>query len=229
MAKKAVIIPAAGSGVRLGSEIPKPFIELSGVPILKRTLMPFLKVEGMVQIIISTSKAMMTQCEKLWEEINADGIECKIVEGGKERQNSIMNALNQLNDEVELVAVHDAVRPFVTVGQITKCFDMAQEFDGAVLGVPAKDTIKRINSETFIEQTPNRDFLWQAQTPQVFKKNLLIEAYNSAIQNGFLGTDDASLVEQIGGRIKMVEGSRENLKITYPIDLEVANLIVGKS
>ncbi len=228
MIKKAVIIPAAGSGVRLGADIPKPFIELAGIPILQRTLMPFLQMVGMRQIIISTSGDWVESCIKISENLNADHLEIKVVEGGKERQDSIKNALENVRDDIELVAVHDAVRPFVTPDQISECFKVAEKFDGAVLGVPAKDTIKKIDTEGLVSETPNRSFLWQAQTPQVFKKTILQKAYESAVLEGFIGTDDASLVERINGRIKMVEGSRENLKITYPVDLRIAELIVGE-
>ena len=128
--------------------------------------------------------------------------------------------------EIELVAVHDAVRPFVSVENILQCISVAEQVGGAVLGVPAKDTIKKVNSEGVIVETPKRAQLWQAQTPQIFQKALLGKAYDIAIKEGFFGTDDSSLVEHIGGKVKMVEGDRSNLKITYPIDLKIAELLI---
>ena len=229
MEKKAVIIPAAGSGIRMGSDIPKPFIKISGKTILQRSIECFLEIEGVVQIIIATSEEYFDECNKIFASIHASNISFQVIEGGTERQYSTQNALNEVNSKVELVAIHDAVRPFANTSQIRDCFKAANEIGGAILGVPAKDTIKKVNAENFIKKTPSRSELWQAQTPQIFKTYLIKEAYDSAIKNNFLGTDDASLVEQIGEKVKIVNGSRENFKITYPIDLKVAELIINKS
>lgn len=227
MKKWSAVIPAAGSGVRLGSEIPKPFIEIRGKTILEHTLLKFTAAEGLIQIIVATSGEYISTVEKIFDALTAQSISLKVVEGSRERQLSISNALPHISEEAELVAIHDAVRPFVTVDDIEKCCDVAADFGGAVLGVPAKDTIKMIEGNQVIKSTPDRNHLWQAQTPQVFQKKLIMEAYKSAQQNNYLGTDDASLVERIGGKIKMVEGARENLKITYPIDLKIAELLLS--
>lgn len=151
----------------------------------------------------------------------------RVVEGAEERQYSIANALKVLHMDAQLVAVHDAVRPFVKPAHILKCCELARKSGGAVLGVPAKDTIKMADGNGVITSTPARKNLWQAQTPQVFKKELLLKAYELALAEGFFGTDDASLVERIGGKMQMVEGDRENLKITYPVDLKIAELILS--
>jgi len=224
--KKAVIIPAAGSGTRLGSDIPKPYIKILGKTILQRSIERFIDVEGLTQVIVATSVNYLKDCQEIFENINYSNISFQVIVGGTERQYSIENALNELSDDVSLVAIHDAVRPFVDSEQISNCFKAASEFGGAVLGVPAKDTIKKVDKENIIKETPDRSELWQAQTPQIFKKELLKEAYKFAIDNNFLGTDDASLVERIGGHIKMIESSRNNFKITYPLDLRVAELII---
>lgn len=228
MNQLAVIIPAAGSGSRLGSKVPKPFIEIEGRPILSYTLTSFLDVPRLSQVILAVSSDQVTRAEQLVSGVLAEhkDVTVDIVEGGRERQFSIHNALRSVHSDVELVAVHDAVRPFVHPDHIEACCRAALNYDGAVLGVPAKDTIKHITPETEIRDTPDRSLLWQAQTPQVFRKEILVRAYESAIAEGFVGTDDSSLVERIGGKVKMVEGGRENLKITYPIDLEVAKLII---
>lgn len=228
MWKLSVIIPAAGSGIRLGSPIPKPFIQIGGKTILEHTISRFLGMPGLIQIIVATSKESISEVKSVFENIENKGIRLEAVEGAKERQFSIYNALQKVNGEADLIAVHDAVRPFINRKQIEDCCAAAEKFGGAVLGVPAKDTIKKVNADSEIDSTPNRSFLWQAQTPQVFKKELLIKAYNSAKEDDFVGTDDASLVERIGGVVKMVEGARENLKITYPIDLKIAELILGE-
>lgn len=222
----AVIVPAAGSGVRFGAQIPKPFIKLSGKAILYYTLSSFVELKNVSQIIVATSKNWLDEVEKIFREINSSNVRLEVVEGGRERQFSIQNALVKVNDTIELIAVHDAVRPFVKAEFVYECCKTAREYGGAVLGIPANDTIKKVNDRQVISETPDRTLLWQAQTPQIFQKKLLFDAYNSAMKNGFIGTDDASLVERIGGTIKMVEGGRENLKITYPLDLKIAELIL---
>lgn len=226
MKKKAVIIPAAGSGVRLGSDIPKPFIDLFGKTILQRSIECFLGVEGLVYVVIATSPDNFEGCNRIFEEFEQPDISFNLVKGGAERQASIWNAMNTLPDDIELVAIHDAVRPFASLESIEECFDTASELGAAIVGVPVKDTIKKIDSNERIVETPDRSELWQAQTPQIFKKDIITEAYELAVKENFLGTDDASLVERIGVDIKMVEGDRKNLKITYPIDLRIAELII---
>lgn len=228
MLKLAVIIPAAGSGTRMGSPLPKPFIELVGAPILEHTIRSFIKVDGVTQILIATSREWFEVVEGIFQNFSEPGISMQVVEGGKERQYSIHNAISYIEDDVELIAVHDAVRPFVKKSQIEKCCEVALKFGGAILAVPAKDTIKKVDEDLLIESTPDRSKLWQAQTPQVFQRDLLISSYLSAKKSAYLGTDDASLVERIGGNVQVVEADRENLKITYPIDLEVAELILRK-
>ncbi len=226
MSELSVIIPAAGSGARMGSEIPKPFIKVGKKSILEHTISRFLEVPDVVQIVIATSKNYISEIESMVAGLSGR-VAFKVVEGGRERQYSIYNALQYISEVAMLVAVHDAVRPFVRPELIEECCAVAEKIGGAVLGVPAKDTIKKVDVENIIESTPDRSYLWQAQTPQVFQKELLIKAYEFALEENFVGTDDASLVERIGGKIQMVEGDRENLKITYPVDLKVAELILG--
>ncbi|MEQ8577404.1 MAG: 2-C-methyl-D-erythritol 4-phosphate cytidylyltransferase [Balneola sp.] len=225
MKSKAVIIPAAGSGTRLGSDVPKAFIEISGKTILQRSIECFLNIDGMMQIIIPAPQKYISTCERICSGLEAGSINFKVVEGGSERQYSIWNGLKVLKSEVELVAVHDAARPFVKEEFVSSCFVTADKVGGAVLGIPVKDTIKEVKRDLEIRSTPERSSLWQAQTPQVFKKDMIVEAYESALKEGFLGTDDASLIERIGGEVKMVMGDSENLKITYPVDLKMAELI----
>lgn len=224
--KLSLVIPAAGSGSRLGSEIPKPFIELCGKPILRHTLERFLRYDKLAQIVIATSAEQMERVEAILKDMDLGACSYNIVEGGSERQYSIWNALQEVDESCGLVAVHDAVRPFISEGLIRRCCEQAAAHGGAVVGVPAKDTIKKVNEHAVITETPDRSLLWQAQTPQVFKRDLIFKAYREAIDNGLLGTDDSSLAEAVGGTVVMVEGERENLKITYPIDLRVAELIL---
>lgn len=207
-------------------ETPKPYLVLSGRTILEHTIRRFQPLEGLQQIIVATSKAFLDDTLQILSNIPGD-IKKEGVLGGKERQHSIRNALGFIGD-LDLVIVHDAVRPFVKLDHIETCCKAASEIGGAVLGVPAKDTIKRIDDEQIIRETPSRKYLWQTQTPQVFRKELIVEAYSKAIEDDFIGTDDSSLVERLGQKVKMVEGDRSNFKITYPLDLKMAKLLIQK-
>lgn len=227
MNTKALIIPAAGSGTRMQRETPKPYLELSGKTILEHTIRCFLPLPSLQQVVVATSEAYLKKTEKILLQILPDGISAHCLVGGKERQDSIYNALGKVSD-VDLVIIHDAVRPFVKLKHIEACCRVASESDGAVLGVPAKNTIKRIDEEQMILETPSRKFLWQTQTPQVFGKDLILRAYEKAMQDDFVGTDDASLVERMNKKVQMVEGDQSNIKITYPLDLKLAQLLIER-
>nr|WP_286670533.1 2-C-methyl-D-erythritol 4-phosphate cytidylyltransferase [Fodinibius salsisoli] len=221
-----MIIPAAGSGRRMQKETPKPYLKIGGVSILEQTLRPFVLLSGLRQVVVATSDEYLGVAQQILESIFPEKVETCVISGGEERQHSIYNALQELTS-VDLVLVHDAVRPFVAKQHIEECCRVADQFGAAVLGVPAKDTIKRVDDQQFVQETPNRAFLWQTQTPQIFRKELLEEAYEDAIRHDFIGTDDASLVERLGKPVKMVKGSQSNFKITYPMDLELAKLRIN--
>lgn len=226
MSKLAVVIPAAGFGTRMGTSKPKPFLALGDRTILWHTINAFTKVDSVCQIVVPTTKEWISEVVSIFDSFSSSDIQFDAILGGSERQYSIQNALEILNEHVKLVAVHDAVRPFISKSLIDKATVIAEQFGGAIVGVPAKDTIKKVDDRLSIIETPDRSKLWQAQTPQIFEKDLLLRAYKKANKEKFLGTDDASLIERVGGVIKMVEGDRENLKITYPVDLKIAELIL---
>ena len=228
MDKIALIIPAAGSGSRLNKETPKPFIEIAGKSILEHTLLKFIGFEQLSRIIIATSSTHLGKVEELISAHMPEGKTLQVVEGGSERQHSIYNALQHVGD-CNYVMVHDAVRPFVDQEHIEECIEASTQVGASVLGVKAKDTIKRTDKSDIIEETPSRDSLWQAQTPQTFKTPLLVEAYEKALADNFVGTDDASLVERLGHSVKMVEGDRMNFKITYPLDLKLARQLLEQN
>jgi 2-C-methyl-D-erythritol 4-phosphate cytidylyltransferase len=225
LTKATLIIPAAGSGSRLNREIPKPYLQINGKTILEHTLQRFLGLENLRQVIVATSPQYIGRAEEVLKHVLPQGMSFHVIEGGAERQHSIFNTLKFV-EEGCLVIVHDAVRPFVKPEHIESCCKAAMETGASVLGVPAKDTIKQIDKDKLILETPSRSFLWQAQTPQVFKKEILQEAYQTAFEENFIGTDDASLVERLGHPVKMVEGDRSNFKITYPLDLKLAKLLL---
>jgi len=220
-----LIIPAAGSGSRLGTDIPKPFIEIAGKSILEHTLEKFWDLPELSKVIIATSEIYLGKVEKMLAPAMPEDIALEVVRGGEERQHSIYNALIASGDS-DYTIVHDAVRPFVKTGHIKDCFKAAVEVGASVLGVKAKDTIKRADKENVILETPSRKMLWQAQTPQIFKTSILLEAYQRARRDNFVGTDDASLAERLGKQVKMVKGDRMNFKITYPLDLKLAEILL---
>ncbi|NGP78137.1 2-C-methyl-D-erythritol 4-phosphate cytidylyltransferase [Balneolaceae bacterium YR4-1] len=226
MTKATLIIPAAGSGSRLNRETPKPFLEISGKTILEHTILRFLGLESLGQVVVATSPLYLNKAEEILNSVLPEHILFHVIEGGAERQHSIFNTLKFVDDG-NLAIVHDAVRPFVELKHIENCCKAAMQTGASVLGVPAKDTIKKIDKDQMILDTPSRSFLWQAQTPQVFKKEILQEAYQKAFEENFIGTDDASLVERLGHPVKMVEGDRSNFKITYPLDLKLAKLLLS--
>jgi 2-C-methyl-D-erythritol 4-phosphate cytidylyltransferase len=222
----ALIIPAAGYGARLGSEVPKPYLEIAGKTILEHTLSRFKTISGLFEVVVSTSPQYVDKTRQILQML-FEGLKTTVVMGGAERQHSIKNALDSLSEDVEFVAVHDAVRPFIEPEFIQKCFDEAQKAGGAIIAVPAKDTIKISDGLQQIVRTPDRKNLWQAQTPQIFKTDLLKQAYTKAERENFLGTDDASLLEYLGEKVLLVEGNRENFKITYPLDLRFAEWLLN--
>ncbi|MDZ7658873.1 2-C-methyl-D-erythritol 4-phosphate cytidylyltransferase [Fodinibius sp.] len=227
MTTKALIIPAAGAGSRMNKDTPKPFLQLGNRTILEQTIRRFLPLDGLQQVLVATSESFLEKTEDILEEVLPPQIKGHCLVGGRTRQESIYNALQDVS-VTDLVIVHDAVRPFVKLQHVQQCCDTAEKYGGAVLGVPAKDTIKRVDDQQEIKETPSRKFLWQTQTPQVFQKDLLIRAYEQAIKDNFVGTDDASLVERLEEKVKMVKGDRSNFKITYPLDLELAELLIKK-
>lgn len=227
MSSKALVIPAAGSGSRLEQNTPKPYLKLAGKTILEHTVRRFLSLDGLCRIIVATSGSRRSAAEDVLDSILPGYIDGYCVAGGKERQHSIYNALKETGD-TDLVLVHDAVRPFVRESVIEACCRLASETGAAVPGVPVRDTIKRVGDDMAVKETPSRKFLWQAQTPQVFRREILLEAYNKAFEDSYIGTDDSSLVERLGYEVRMVESDHTNFKITYPLDLKLARLMVEK-
>lgn len=206
-------------------DIPKPYLEILGETILERTIRSFLPLSGLEQVLVATSAEYLEKTKQILNHILPERIDGQCLAGGKERQNSIYNALEEVSN-VDLVIVHDAVRPFVKSKHIKECCRVASQKGGAVLGIPAKDTIKRVDDQQVVLETPSRKYLWQTQTPQVFRRKLILKAYKKAMEDNFIGTDDASLVERLDEKVQMVEGDQNNFKITYPLDLKLAELLI---
>ncbi len=218
------IIPAAGSGSRLGGQIPKQFLEIAGAPILAHTISRFLDCENIGAIAVALPADRIDE----FRGRNRGARSIKpifYVNGGTERSDSILNALEAVAElQPEIVAVHDAVRPFVTSAQISAVIAKAKEVGAAILALPATDTIKEVENG-LIQQTIDRRRIWRAQTPQAFRYELLMQANQEARAAGLpsaLTTDDSLLVERLGVPVAVVEGSPNNIKITTPEDLILA-------
>lgn len=219
------IFPAAGSSVRMGGGVNKNLLELAGEPILIRTLKTFSRVERVNFLIVVVAKHEVDTVEKLLA-ATAGLKPWRVTVGGSERQYSIFNGLKLLPDDAEIVLVHDAARPLISARTINDVIDAATEFGGAIASVPSKDTIKVIDAEGFVKYTPPRRDLVSVQTPQGFKREILLQAYAQAQAEKFLGTDDASLVERLGAKVKVVTSGYDNIKITTPEDLSFATALL---
>ncbi|MBR0262191.1 MAG: 2-C-methyl-D-erythritol 4-phosphate cytidylyltransferase [Selenomonadaceae bacterium] len=215
------IFPAAGSSRRMGGGINKNFLELAGEPILIRSLKTFSQVERINFLIVVVAAHEVEAVEKLLRaEKNLKP--WRVTVGGSERQYSVANGLKLLPDDAEIILVHDAARPLISARTINEVIDEAKKFGGAIAAVPAKDTIKIVDEEGFVKHTPPRRELVAVQTPQGFRREILLQAYEKATEEKFLGTDDSSLVERLGAKIKIVTSSYDNIKITTPEDIHVA-------
>lgn len=221
-----VVIVAAGTGSRMNMGINKQFIKLEGKEIIAYTIEKFYNNSNIEDIVVVVKEDESEFFKKeILDKYNFKNI--KIAYGGKERQDSVYNGLKSLDEKCDVVLIHDGARPFVSDKIIDNCIEEAKEYKAIVVGVPVKDTIKVIDSDKNIVDTPNRSVLWAVQTPQTFDYNILIDAYKDAFKSGFYGTDDAMLVERIGYKVKMVEGSYNNIKITTQEDLNVGSQILS--
>ncbi|MGA9408592.1 MAG: 2-C-methyl-D-erythritol 4-phosphate cytidylyltransferase [Bacteroidota bacterium] len=223
----SVIIPAAGAGERMGSAVGKQFLSLQGKPIIIHTLERFQMCEAVNEIIIAVQASRRQQVEFLIGEFHLSKV-TNIVDGGRRRQDSVYNALRHTHPQAEIVVVHDAVRPFIQQKVILDSIEKANACSAAVVAVRVKDTVKVGNNEGRFERTLDRSVLWSAQTPQTFRRQVLLEAYERANRENVEATDDASLVELLHVRPAIVEGSFDNIKITTPDDLDFANVLARR-
>jgi 2-C-methyl-D-erythritol 4-phosphate cytidylyltransferase len=226
--KVAVIIPAAGIGSRMKSRTAKPYLNLADKPILAHTLAVFEGMREIDEITVVAQPAALASCQE--NIIKPYGFRkvLRLVPGGKERQDSVYHALKILHqqEDLEIILVHDGVRPLVTPEAVRRVIRAAKEFDAAILAQPAQDTVKRVDKDNLVIETLNRRELWLVQTPQAFRTRLLWRAFVEAYGREFYGTDEASLVEALGVPIKVVPGSAHNIKVTTPEDLALAELLL---
>lgn len=222
----AVIIPAAGSGKRFGGMLPKQFVTLAGMPVLARTLAAFGQADCVQTIVVAAHPDYTAAVRSMAGEYGIAKLRA-CVAGGEERQHSIMNALDVREVAAcDVVLVHDAVRPFVDEEFICSVVDAARRYGAAVPGLAPKDTVKEVDAAGRVVRTHERAMLRAVQTPQGFDRQLLREAYRKASRDGFLGTDDASVVEHAGHTVHVVDGREDNIKITTPLDMRLAELLL---
>src|SRR6202166_2266762 len=227
MSRIAAIVPAAGLGTRMGVETPKQFLELDGMPLVIFTLRRLAACSAITDFFISTRADDVVSLE---DKVAKAGLArpARMVHGGDSRQQSVANALAQVDPSTEIVLVHDAVRPFVTPEQIDRVIAEARARGAAILGIPAIDTVKEVKRATLPEDmalitaTIPRERIVLAQTPQAFSYSLLRDSFRLAQRDGVTSSDEAALVERFGHEVFVVVGSDRNLKITRPADMELA-------
>ncbi|HXR10230.1 MAG TPA: 2-C-methyl-D-erythritol 4-phosphate cytidylyltransferase [Candidatus Acidoferrales bacterium] len=227
MNRITAILPAAGLGTRMGVETPKQFLELGGEPLVIFTLRRLAACAAITDFILATRADELSFLEDRVSKARI-GRPARVVHGGETRQQSVANALAQVAPETEIVMVHDAVRPFVTVEQLDRLIAEARERGAVILGIPAIDTVKEVKRERLPEDvaritgTIPRERIVLAQTPQAFRYEILREAFARAEADGVTASDEASLVERMGQDVYVVVGSERNLKITRPADMDLA-------
>jgi 2-C-methyl-D-erythritol 4-phosphate cytidylyltransferase len=226
--KVFAIIPAAGSGTRIGGEVKKQFLPLKGKPIIVHTLQQFEHCSDIDEVAMAIPESAMSDMESIVARYRLHKVS-KMMMGGKKRQDSVYNVLNRLTlKDSDIVLVHDGVRPFIETKRMTHLLKVCKEFDAAVLAVQPKDTIRRSTGGGFFDQTLDRTALWQVQTPQAFRAKLLVKAFEKARNDKFYSTDEAALVERLGVKVRIVEGNYDNIKITTLEDLELGVLILDR-
>lgn len=224
----SAIIVAAGSSTRMSETGNKQFIEILGKPILAYTIETFENCELIDEIIIVTREEDIVCCSNVVVQPYEFNKVKKIIAGGSERQYSVYNGLKEVSDKCNVVVIHDGARPLVEIDEIEKTIFECLEHKAVTVGVKVKDTIKVVNKNGIIVDTPDRDTLWSIQTPQTFAYDIIVKAHEKALEDGFIGTDDAILVERLGYSVKVVEGNYKNIKITTREDLDIIKYFIEK-
>lgn len=221
------LVPAAGRGLRIGGSVPKQFLSLGGEPLVIQSLRALQAAPVVGQIILAVPPADVKYCEHEIVSRQRFTKVTKVVAGGAERQDSVRHALAQIPSDTEIVLIHDAVRPFVTLRMIAEVVAAARKEGAAIIALPMRDTVKQVRMDGMIERTVDRTPLWLAQTPQAFRRDWIEIAHRKAHAEGVRATDDASLVEWLGYSVAVVEGSGENIKVTRPEDLVIGEAILA--
>ena len=223
------VILAAGAGKRIGGGTSKAFLPVAGRPLILHTLRCFASSKTVRKVILVLANNQLKRCQDLISsECSLRDLRCLFQPGGKRRQDSVRKGLERLDEDCEVVAIHDGARPFVSPRLIDRCVKVAFRKGSVVSGLPVRDTIKMVTGDGRVRETPPRDSLWEIQTPQVFRVDIIREAYLRADQEGVEATDDAMLVERLGGKVVVLKGQPANFKVTFPEDLLLADAILRK-
>jgi len=221
------IIVAAGEGKRIGGRVSKSFLSIAGRPLVLRTLDRFFATRSVEKVILVVADKELRQSQMLLQnDPNLSHRPWILQAGGASRQESVRRGLEKLDSDCEIVVIHDGARPFVSFALIDHCVDEAYRVGAVVIGVPARDTIKVVSEEHWVQTTLARNTLWEIQTPQVFRKEVITEAHNWGLCQAIEATDDAMLVEGIGKPVFLLEGERTNIKITMPEDIVLAEALL---
>ena len=220
-ARFAAVVPAAGLGLRMGSR--KLLLPIDGTPILVHALRRLRMARGCVELVLAVHRDDMDEMLARADQLAVT----RVVEGGATRQQSVLAALRAVSEDIALVLIHDAVRPLVRVAVVEAVAVRAADCGAAIAATPSVATVKEVDGRGFIRSTPPREGLWMAQTPQGFARELAVQAHEAAARDGFLGTDDAQLVERLGRPVAVVRDSPDNVKITTREDLVVAEAILA--
>ena len=219
------VIAAGGKGRRMGTDAPKQLLKLDGITILERTLKPFKDCNDIEGIIITAPEEIFEYIKNTILKNSTSSKKIIVVEGGTERQSSVWNGLCAVPKDVDIVVIHDAVRPFITRELISECVQSALKHGAVTVMRPLKETIKTV-SNGIVTNTPDRSSLRVTQTPQAFRTELILNAHTHGRNEGFIGTDDCMLVERLGHPVHIIEGDDLNIKITTKVDLKIASALL---
>ena len=223
------IIPAAGTGTRMGSRKVKQFIDLGGKPILAVTLSHFQKCNLVDKMVVVVPEDDVDYCNREIVEKYELSKVFKVVAGGERRQDSVRKGLEAIDNLCKWVLIHDGVRPFVTIELIEKLIKAKEQYRAVIAGLPVKETVKELDGQGMVLQSVQRSNLWLIQTPQIFQYEDLMRAHQQALDSGWEeATDDAFLVEKMGIPVKIIKGEENNIKITTPQDLNIARFLMSK-
>ena len=224
--KAAAIIPAAGSGTRMNTALPKQFLPLAGIPILVRTVSKFTCCPFISQIIVAAPKDSLADTRNMLTSFRVGQMPVTVVQGGSRRQDSVKAGLDAVNEDVEIVLVHDGARPLVSPDLISRCYQQIIVAGAAIAAIPVKDTLKKEAPGPVVDTTVDRSLLWQAQTPQGAAKKILVKAFEKGLHLEV--TDESALLEKLGIPVSLVYGETANIKITSPEDLEFGEKLLNQ-
>ena len=221
------IVVAAGVGRRIGAQVSKTYLPVGGRPLVLRTLDRLFSSTTVEKVILVVAAHEMEHCAELLRGDSALRGRAVIMQtGGETRQQSVKRGLAKVEAETDIVLIHDGARPFVSPGLIDRSVQAASEKGAVVVGLPVRDTIKFVGTDRLIQSTLDRSLLWEIQTPQVFQRQLIVAAHEQAERDAIEVTDDATVVERLGVPVFVIEGERTNLKLTWPEDIWLAEVMI---